>query len=452
MATPTLNFTIKNSSGLPSDQVYLCFTGKPVEGTIDGEPIKPETWIQLKTIEGKSIVFTDKTVGCRFYVYYGSDPNFSVAHSILAPDKNSAFDKCFDKIELTFDGSEHGCADLTAIDFWSIPMNLTTTKGKEVVQKLWGIREGHSANQILTSLHALCNPPQSSTTRDSLKNAFTSLPDGISYQIDHPSPGLIANGSAFVRIIGPNPYPPFGNPPSGTFPGFPFIPYDTFESYFQYLVDTFGPGKNPVSPFTQLGNGKIAHLKGLFAGVKKDGVDPTDLEKKQAYDFWAVIDQDCNLTISGKSDLIDKITIQIKKWDLLAPASSYGGNPQFSLNGGHPQSPANDLYAWILGDFFAGLNIGALGSAVLVGNVPVGEMPSQEWFKQLPAQKLLFDKLWPAGVEKRNHWNQWAEVLYPVSDAYGFAYAERFSAPLINLDPNKVDTLELELLPTPTLS
>lgn len=165
--------------------------------------------------------------------------------------------------------------------------------------------------------------------------------------------------------------------------------------------------------------------------------------------MWATIDKDSNLTISGSGSVVGNISIYIDKWDLLNPAASYGGNPQFSLNGGEPQSPGNDLYAWVLGDFFAGLNIGAMGSAVTVGGALVGEMPSQEWFKQLPGQNMLFNQLWPSGVT--NYWNQWAQVLNPASDAYNFAYSERFSAPQISLNPATVDTLELELLPAPTV-
>lgn len=440
-----LSFTIKNSSNLPDDSVYLCITGDSVTGTLNGQAIPLNTWIQLSTIQ--SIEFGNITGG-RVYAYYGTDPNFSVTDSIVA--NSPAFDKCFDKIEFTFDGSPWGVGDLTAIDFWSIPMNLITLKSGQVVAELHGIRAGYTADGILSNLYALCTPPQSSATGKNLIAAFAAaghaLPQGIIDQINAPSPGLIVDGSAFVRIIGPNSYPPFGNPASGAYPGLPFTPYNTFEAYFQYLIDTFGPGKNPPPPFTQLGNGKIAHLAGQFGGSQGRNTPSTS---PQSYDLWATIDKDSNLTISGSGSVVGNINIYIDKWDLLNPAASYGGNPQFSLNGGDPQSPGNDLYAWILGDFFAGLNIGAMGSAVTVGGALVGEMPSQEWFKQLPGQNMLFNQLWPSGVT--NYWNQWAQVLNPASDAYNFAYSERFSAPQISLNPANVDTLELELLPTPTV-
>ena len=42
--------------------------------------------------------------------------------------------------------------------------------------------------------------------------------------------------------------------------------------------------------------------------------------------------------------------------------------------------------------------------------------------------------------------DQWAAALNPCSQAYNFAFAERFSAPQLNLNPASVDTLTVTLL------
>ncbi|MEM7037095.1 MAG: hypothetical protein AAF570_08970, partial [Bacteroidota bacterium] len=161
-----------------------------------------------------------------------------------------------------------------------------------------------------------------------------------------------------------------------------------------------------------------------------------------------------NLTISGQMEVGAKkaYTMKIPKWTLLSPPSAFGGNPDFSLNGGPLSKPQNNLYAHILGDFFCGLNIGAIGSPYELGDTKVGNMISEDWFSKLapkkdePAKSKLFGKLWK-DTDKTNFWNQWAEVLNTKSEAYNFAYAERFSQPLLSIRPSEVDTLQIILLP-----
>jgi hypothetical protein len=77
-------------------------------------------------------------------------------------------------------------------------------------------------------------------------------------------------------------------------------------------------------------------------------------------------------------------------------------------------------------------------------------MTSSEWFSMVSPSGILFDQLWPKSVT--NYWNQWAQLLNSRSEAYNFSYSERFSAPLLNLDPTKVDTLTMILLAQPTMA
>lgn len=460
MATTSLNFSIRNKSGVSSDNVFIGFWGDSLNAEINGIAMKTRQWYQLSTITSMQF---DATTSGRIYITYqdsNATPTFSPEESILS-SSSEAYNQCFDKFEFTFDGSTYAVADLTAIDFWSIPMSLQTQKSGSKVEELYGVKSGYTVNDIYKGLQALSNPVQSGSTANAIikafENANSPLPTGIQSDLQEPASGLVnskVNSKVkFVRIIGPNSYPPFGNPAQKDQPpGLPFTPYDTFMDYFQYLKETFGPGKKPTSPFTKLGNGKIAYIAGSYGGNTRGSGNACSA---QSYDLWAAIDDNYNLTLSGTGDAVGKITIQVSQWNLLAPASTYGGNPMFCLNGGELQSPQNDLYGWILGDFFAGLNIGALGSKMEVDNQVVGEMSSSQWFAILPKKekdkkKMLFNNLWDSG--KSNYWNQWAAVLNPMSDAYNFAYSERFSAPQISLNPHKVDTLILTLLALPTLS
>jgi len=443
-----LDFRVTNNSSLPDDSVFIGFWGAKLNATINGAPMKSiqeSAWYKLSEIQ--SFVMEATTSG-RIYVAY-RDGTFSPTDtgglpSIVAPN-SSAYYKRFDKFELTFDGSVYGVADLTAIDYWSIPMSLETQKNGTQVGSLHGVRAGSTLHEIYTRLSQLSNPAQSVATGQEIIRAFDGaghpLPQGIQDQLNSPTFGLVTDEYGnFVRIIGPNTYPAFGDPAKNQPPGLPFTPYNTFLEYFQYLIDTFGSGRKP-SGFQQLGKGKIAHLAGEYCG---SGAGTGTRFEKQRYDLWASIDNNFNLTLSGTGSEVGKINMAITKWNLLNPAASYGGNPVFSLNSNAPQTPQNDVYARILGDFFAGLNIGAIGSSVKVDGRTVGEMTSSEWFATLPKHGHLFDKLWDSTVT--NYWNQWAQELNSRSDAYNFAYAERFSAPQLSIDPDKVDTLTLILL------
>jgi len=365
---------------------------------------------------------------------------------MLVPGQG-AYSNRYDKFELTFDGTQWGVADLTAIDFWSIPMSLTTElNGKPTGKVLHGFKAGVTGKDIFTALSAVSNPIQSLSTGKELindfKNAGNPLSAGIQDQLTGPANALIKDDQGnFVRIIGPNSYPAFGDPSKkNKFPGLPFTPYNTFQDYFNYLISTFGSGKTSTKA-KSLGNGKIAHIKGEYGGSTNGTTTPF---LKLSYDLWASIDEDCNLTITGKGSKVGDITLTVSKWNLLNPASTYGGSPVFSDGKTEHSTMPNNIYAWIFGDFFAGLNIGAIGSSVTVDKTVVGDMISSEWFSKLPTKGMLFDKLWTGG--ETNYWNQWAQELNPKTDAYNFAYAERFSSPQISIGPANADTLTLELL------
>lgn len=443
---PTLHFRITNNSGISSDKVFIGFWGPDLNATINGDSMKSiedSTWYKLSEIE--TFVMGATTSGRIYVAYNGTfSPIGGGMPSIVAPN-SPAYHTRFDLFELTFDGTPYGVADLTAIDAWSIPMSLETEKDGQKVGSLDGVKAGSTLNEIYTNLSNLSNPAQSIATGQAIINAFAAagnpLAQGIQDQLNNPAPGLVTDNNNFVRIIGPNSYPPFGDPANNLPPGLPFTPYNTFMEYLQYLISTFGPGTAVPSGFSQLGDGKIAHLAGEYGGSTAGSGGPFE---QQSYDLWASIDDNFNLAIAGTGSVVGDIEMTITKWNLLNPAATYGGNPQFSLNGGAPQSPQNNLYAWILGDFFAGLNIGAIGSSVKVGGAVVGEMTSSEWFSKLPQSGDLFDKLWDSNVT--NYWNQWAQVLNSRSDAYNFAYAERFSAPQLSINPDEVDTLTLILL------
>lgn len=443
----SIAFKIENSSGLPDDKVFIGFWTSQLNGEINGKAILPiydgvyvkGNWYKLSEITSCQL---DKTTSGRVYVCYNepfAPTSGGGIPSIVAPNSD-AYNKRFDKFELTFDGSPYGVADLTSIDYWSIPMSLEVSKKKVLVGALDGICSGKSMSDIFNGLSTLSSPVQSSKTAKNIEKAFKAAGHALPFILDANSGVVTTSNASFVRIIGPNSYPAFGNPSKSQFPGLPFTPYNTFEDYFRYLIANFGVGKTVPTGFTSLGNGKIAVIKGDFSGSK----GTSNEDKAQTYDLSAEIDNDMNLTLKGKGSIVGNISIKVSKWDLLNPTSTYGGNPTITLNGTPNVILSNNIYARILGDFFAGLNIGTIGSTEKFNEILVGEMSSSQWFSKLPPKGYLFDKLWPSTIT--NHWNQWAATFNNLSDAYNFAYAERFSSPQLTLNPKVVDTLTLKLL------
>ena len=376
----------------------------------------------------------------RIYVCYGTpwQPTSATSQPAFLPGTGDNANCVFDKVELTFDGSPYSCADLTSIDFWAIPMNLVSYLDNVKVHELKGVKDSSSISEIYSVLKAQSNPVQSTDTATELYKACEA--EGMNPPTLSPESGEMTYNETFLRIVGPNSYPSFGNPGRKEMMGLPFTPYNTMEAYLNHLIDKYGPGTKKGAVVDGLGNGVIGKVAGTFSG-NPSASPQTNLTKKQSYNFTIEIDKDMNLSLSGKAEEAGKFTMNIKKWDLLTPSAMYGGAPKFDV-GETSQTPGNDLYGWMLGDLFAGFNIGAIGCPTSVNNTVVGTMTSSEWFSELDNSQM-FGALWP---DHSNFYNEWAAALVTRSDAYCFAYAERFSAPQLNLAPGKVDTMKIELL------
>ncbi len=236
-------------------------------------------------------------------------------------------------------------------------------------------------------------------------------------------------GTGFARVIGPSSYPPVG--------GIPITPYHLFDSYLTYLNDNFGTSpKSGAVSINGLGKGVIANISGHFNGVGPH-VPPTGLQSAQDYNLTASINENFDITLTGKVGG-NETTMLYKKDDLTNPNGIYGANAIFSLNGAAKQSPANDVYGWVAGDLLAGFNIGAIGSATVINGTQAGSMKSSDWFSKIPNTSLF------SNLQSNNtYYNEYADVLQRLSDAYNFAYSDRFSAVQVSLNPTTVNQLEI---------
>lgn len=384
----------------------------------------------------------------RIYVAYGDTWTVPVAGYEPAQNITDVnFFLRYDKMELTFNGAAADVGDLTSIDFWSIPMQLNTTLKGIPVQSDNGFKTGVTSQMVFDTLNNLTTP-----TVSGLPNALPALVPGLFTQ--DPKTQL---GSGFARIIGPSSYPPIG--------GVPITPYNTFESYLTHLYTTFGPSTKLGAVVPGLGKGIIAQISGEFNGVTTPAAPgqpappppSTGPQSKQSYNLVASIDtMQIDATNIAASNIQGPIYITLKgtvgsytgtttmiyqNSDLINPDGIYGANAPYTLNGGAPTNPVNDVYGWIAGDLFAGLNIGAIGSTTEIGGTRVGAMTSTDWFSKIP-NTSLFSNL----QSSLGYYNQFADALQGLSDAYNFAYSDRFSAVQISVNPATTDTLILTLL------
>lgn len=447
MSTLTVTFT--NHSHVADSAVYVGFvpgsSGTPVSivnlkdhsslravGDVTGAYPASGNWYTLdKLSRGVGILsFSGRIYVCYTQPWTVQRQGYEPAQAVTDPNLFLRYDK----MELTFTGSPYDVADLTCIDYWSIPLSLKTLKAGKVVQTVRGLLPGVTAQQMFDALNALTTPPVSGLAGPGGVDG-TPLPAQVPGEYRQ-YPGGPAPGSTFARVIGPSSYPPAFPAPGAI----PVTPYDLLEDYLGHLYREFGPHAHPHGKVPTLGKGVIAHIAGEFAGVGPN-VPPTGPQSKQTYAFEAHLDKDLNIALKGTaSGVPGNITLLYKKDDLLNPTGIYGGNAPYYLNGAaSPTNPGNDVYGWIGGDLFSGLNIGAVGSETKHGGHVVGALPSQAWFKLPP--DLFFAKLQP----HRPYYNQWAATLAKLSQAYNFAYSDRFAHVLASLDPSKVDTLEIVL-------
>ena len=396
VAAPPLLLDLHNNSGLADSQVYVGFIGGTVTGTnvATGQAVQNSTyaaphWYTLDQVK-QGIDLTG--FSGRLYVGYGTPWTF--ANAGYEPSATNAGDanyrKRYDKIELTTYGNAADVADTTSIDYFSIPVALKARQGGVN----GAVRGTIGASDTTTTVNAVRG-----TTPTPGANVVTD-----------------ASGN-FVRAIGPGVYPPTG--------GLPASPYDNFSHYLTYLGTTYAPAHDNV----------VAHIKGYFGGVGPSPTTPAT--KGQNYDFTVTTNANHDLILTGSGGQVGNHTIVYKYADLTSPTGIYGANANFTLDGVN-QGPGNDLYGWMSGDLLAGLNIGALGSTVLSNGTEVGQLDSAQWF----SLKTLFAGLQPGHSD---FYNQWAAALGPISDAYNFAYSDRFAPVTVPLDPARVDTLEVDI-------
>ncbi|MFO1302703.1 MAG: hypothetical protein U1F54_03175 [Burkholderiales bacterium] len=132
--------------------------------------------------------------------------------------------------------------------------------------------------------------------------------------------------------------------------------------------------------------------------------------------------------------------------------------------------PGNNVLTQAVGDLFAGMNLGSAGSTATLGTAVtingnsyastqvVGAMPSQDWFgigaalAAATGTGSVYDYYFGKLQSSSLYYNEYAEALYPLSDAYGFAYSDRVQGGTVAVswDATKataIDTIVITILP-----
>jgi Beta-1,3-glucanase len=407
LTPPSIPVVFENKTGRPDSKIWVQFLNGNfgarqygANGTVklsgdtaySFEKLKSKmpAFPALKTVPNVSL--NDFTNG-RIYFNYG-DKGLQGLGNGYQPSPNNVNDPNYKKqyafVEPNFFGNQNNNMDLSAIDFFSIPIEASTWKHGKMVKKL------------------------------NCKNG-AAIGDTIEYLINlSHSKAAVYDHHSFVRVIGP-----------GLAEG-----YRNWDAYLKYLSSFIKPTK----------------IKGLFSGLP-GGTGPTaqqtynlsatfnDKTKQVILTGKCAVEGD--VTISIKFDALNALT---GIYGANPPYTVTAGSKQPYTTAGI----VNDVFGWIVGDLLAGLNMGFPGSTTInpINNIPLGQCTSSEWFQAaIQHPSLLF-----AGAQPKNkdYYNDWAATLLPVTNAYGFPFSDRVGGLLLYFPPEgsvgAVDYLKITLL------
>jgi subtilisin-like proprotein convertase family protein len=341
--TPLELKIINNALNFPNSQVYLMFggvtSGFDATATVDGAP---NTALVLGTPYVLSQISDIKLTnfrGGRIFISLGSALKSASAGTAWNPNFNNPslpdYNTRWDKIEITYaTGLPSGGANLSATDFFSIPLQINTYK---------------AANPDTPATTLTWTAPTATVF-----SSVATLSGGDSTAVLTGSNGVPTQKYGQVlRVVSPATVP---NP----------AVYSSFE------------------PFVRAG-GISTPIHGSF--------NPT-----QSFSLNAVVDPSGNLVMTGTVTGVPvaQTTIIIASRDL--PNGIYTANPPYTVNGALHHIADNDVYAVAVRDVLAGFNLGFIASVQLNPNTRTsfGAGPSDKWYQPPVSEKLAFAGAQPA--------------------------------------------------------
>ena len=421
-----------DASTLPA---YITFTGAPAGGfnaTIAGTGVALQEGVSysLSTL-ASGVDVTNYTSG-RVFLSLGSTlTGLSAANNyapnFLAPGQPN-FTTRMDKYEITYGLSATGVltggANLSATDFFGIPLKLQTKGGSQPTTLTWNYNGAVNTASIFQTLGALQNF-QTDTVSDTLGAIVANGANGVT--INTPSGSM----AGVVRVIAPS--STNGNQ----------TPYPSFTNYLS-TIQTGGisatiAGQNGQYP--KGGPFQNYNLSGVISNTTQTvngmTVHPGDLVLNGTVQLGAVT---------------TPLTILVTKANLSSFAI-YGANPAYTICAAC--SDSNKVVEKVVADYFSGLNFGLIGSHAPNPNAPgqtIGNSASWTWYGNKPngggpTPLPLSDAYAAAQPGNPDYYNSYAAYLNnssaPVTDAYGFPYTDRLASPLAALDDNTILTMTI---------
>lgn len=365
--------------------------------------------------------FTAATVGSgTLYVSYNTAITYTSAPTVATLPRWQLF-------EMSYSASIASVGDLTSIDFFGIPIEMTTFAAGDTAYTT-PVAKATYYSSTLTLLNALAalNANMTSAMLDISGNTFT--------------PGTSALGT-FARVVGPNQMAAPGSAVVSSNNGSPY-PYPSFADYLDGLVKdkyTFIEKDDAVI------SGYVFDYTGTITGnrtsgyqIALTGTTKTDSTTGLPSNATLTLNLPAQSSANGGFDFY--IYGAVQSCDSMAVAG-------FACTTTSLPTMANSVYGWMQADVMSALNFGYMNgksdraNAQYYGGKVTGN--SQAWYGLPPIA-------YPFGAARATNdgkYNPWAATMYNHSDAYGFAFSDRNGRPSPGIALPTGGTLRLWLLP-----
>lgn len=389
LALSGLNLTFKiENPNYDTSNTYVTFIGGSLQATYNGgTAVNLNQSYKISDLHGP-INLTSYTDG-RIFVSLGNGVAGTAAPEMVNPSIPS-YHVRHDKFELTYYGESNvnSVANLTAVDFFGIPLAMNT------------YRSGSPTPTDTLTYHVAA---------DTLISELAPL-SGNSSEV------LLTDNGNFLRVLAPH---------TTTLSGTPH--YLSLQPY----IDAVKAWQTEAHAYTT--------IEGVYSRAGS-----TPATQTQDYFFRTTIEQDGSLKLVGGGQKVgggqwsgSDHTIHIAAAGLAQ--AIYLGNVAWTVDGQSGSFADNDVYAAAVRDVLAGFNLGFMASATVDPNTGVafGAESSKFWWSSTQA----FSYLQPNHV----YYNQYAQTVTSNSDAYSWAFSDRWSHVQASL--YNAETLEIVVLP-----
>ncbi len=444
-----LTFALVNDSDFEDEDVYLLLSanGKTDTGTTAtqlavyeiGTGSDSVSSLPLSQLTSNSAIvspLTGKTlkiyefdptlvVSGRLWVSYGAPLTYKKGD--IAPDNSETVR--YDKMELGYNpasGDPTGYFDLTAVDFFALPMQLEVLAN---VQDTMAFRTSTFYSSTQSLLSSLNDLDPTSMSASFLKLEGEAATPGWDPKTDDLGTFLRALSPAtLVSVVPPTEGAPFSP-----------APYPSFRAYLENLVSQGTAvtlkGANGV-------DGGVLTNWAYQATVSPDGTGgflivcqpisamtppPQGSLGDPNYPNDPTLPSDLTVEIPLTAEFVDQFIYGV-------PANAFRIK---DLDCYLTPYASNSVYADIGGNILAGLNLGYVGGRY-------GD-DGTYWFDEIPG----FPPYGAARTDaKDGYYNPYAALLYNLSDAYSFSISDRLQTgnPLVTTSPDQ-PVLRLTLLP-----